>query len=1051
MACVLNLFRKEYIGNMRQITIVFLLFFIGFVYSTSSNAQETAVYKNELKSFFDARDNYNRKNYALAEEQFRAYLENAHDSGQEVQTFQVEAAYYAALCSKLLKRPTATQELNNFIEKYGYHRKFNSLANFHLGDMYFANRKHRSAISAYEQVFIKDLFKEEKERLEFNLAYAHFNLKEFEPAQNYFEKAISRRGTNYYHANYYLGYMAYQNNDFQTALAYFMETEKDKRYGSMVPYYISQIYFQEGQNDKLLSYLEPRLKKRNIKYKEELSKLVGLVYYQRKNFQKALPYLETYVKNTPKVEAEDLYMMAYTRYQFGDYEKAIQNFSDLTTLENKLGQNALFHLADCYLKTNQKQLAKTAFESAARLNYDTSIIETSLFNSAKISFELSDFNNAVRAMKAFLEKYPNSKYANEAKKMLSKSFEQTNNYQSALETIENMANPTQDLKRVYQKMAFARALEHYVDGKTDLAISTFEKSFKYPLDNRLNAIARFWLGNIYYEKASYETSIKYLKEYLQMAGNNSEGKVSPAAANYTIGYIYFEDKDYKAAKPYFEKASASISKSEMSKNDDLAKIYPDAVLRAADCNFKERKYDLAGKQYQEIVNLNAYGSDYATFQQAMIAGLNQEYSKKIQLLQKVGDKQNSFYADDALFQLAATQSFTEDFNGAIRSFNKLISQHPKSKYKRKAQLDLGLAHYRLGNGDKAIEAFEKVIKQAPKSQEAQLALANIQNIYIEIGDSDGYFKYIKKFPNIQFSTSGQDTISYQFAETLYENNDCENAIVEFDKYLIKNPQGAFVDYAHYYRGECLFANKSYIQAFPDMEYIAQLPQNPFYEDAVAKSAYIANAVVEDKAKAYNYYTTLLNIASNPKFSERALLELTYLSFEQKKYDDFLNYSRKFLASSNYSGEQKLQVKFYDAKVAYERRNFAVAKQKFDEIARYNKGAMGAEARYLVAEILYNQGALEPARRSCYRVDDETPTQEYWRVKAFILIADIYAKENELFQATSTLQSIVDNFDSDAALLQEAKTKLENYKQQQLNASRLKVESESDTLKLDERY
>lgn len=1038
------------LGSMRQIKIT--LFAVLFIILNQPLAgQETAIYRNELLKFYEAKENFERKNYALAADQFREYLATVHEKDDEIQTYKVEAAYKAAISAKHLKRATAKKELTAFIAEYGYHRKYNSLANFHLADMYFAQREYRAAISCYEQVFIKDLFKEEKERLLFNLGYAHFNLKEFEPAKQYFKQAIQKKGPNYYHTNYYLGYMAYENGNYDEALQYFKVTEKDKRYGLMVPYYVSQILFQQGKNDELLSYLEPRFKQRNLKYKEELSKLLGLVYYQRKQFNKALPYLETYVVKTPKVEKEDLYMLAYTQYQFGDYEKATTNFSELTTLETDLGQNALYHLADCYLKTNQKELAKTAFDGASRLDFDNNIVETSLFNSAKISYELSDFNTAVAGIKSFIQKYPNSRRNLEAKTMLGRAFEQTNNYKDAIETIESLPNPNTELKNVYQKMTYSRALELYIDGKKDQALRMFQKSFKYPQSNRLNALSRFWMGNIYYEQNNVEAAEQYLQEYINMAGNTVEGKVSPASANYTIGYIYFDDKDYKKAQPYFDKASKGISASDRKNNEVLSKIYPDAILRSADCNFKERKYKEAGKQYQRIIEMNAYGADYATFQQGMIAGLESNFNKKISILKKVNQYKDSYYGDDALYQLGSTQTFVEDFDGAISSFNQLIKKYPKSKFARKSQLEIGLANYRLGNGQKAITAFEKVIKKAPKSQEAQLALANIQNIYIERGDSDGYFSYIKKFPNIELSTSGQDTLSYQFAETLFESGDCTGAIKEFDKYLIRHPQGAFTDYAHYYRGDCLFGQKNYPKALSDLAIIADQPDNPFFEDALSKAAYISTSINKDAESGYNYYQKLYGIASNPKSAERSLFELTFLSYELGRYNEFKSYANDFLQSANYSNEDKLLVDFYKAKVAYAGKNFKLAKERFDYVARFNRGEIGAEARYQVAKILYDQGAYDAARRSCYRVDDETPSQEYWRVKAFIMIADIYAKQDNLFQANSTLQSIVDNYSSDMELLNEAREKLALYKARAVNDSKLKVESETDTMQLDERF
>jgi len=1012
-------------------------------------AQETAIYKNELETFLAAKQALQVENYALAQQLFNDYLLKSKDPKQTQQALQVEATYYKAYCTFMLKRPTALDELTRFVGEYGSNRRYSSMANYHLGGLHFVNKKYKTAISCYEQVDSPDLTKAEREQFNFQMGYSNFSLKNFEDAELFLNQTLSYRGKHYYDANYYLGIMAYENGDYLSALDYFKEIEKQERYKDLVPYYIAQIYFQQNKLDEMLAYAEPKLKQRSIKYKQELHKLIGLVYYQRLDFEKALPHLEFYVEKSRKVEKEDLYMLGYTQYQFGQYNKAINNFLPLNTLETELGQNALFHLADCYIKTNDLLSAKTAFQGAARLNFDDSIIENSLFNSAKLSFEMGKYNDAVSELKAFINQYPNSKNIVEAKSLLGKSFEVTNDFKAALETLESLDNLTPELKRTYQKMAYARGLEMYVDNKKQAALTHFNKALKYTPDNRTHALTRFWMGTAYNDLGNTAKAEEFLTDYIRMAGNTSEGKVSPATANYALGYIYFNSKKYKKAKKYFDNVPTLMKPADMQKSDLLQKIYPDAILRLADCNFKLRNYKAAQNHYNEIINRNAYGADYATFQKGIIAGLNNDFSNKIKTLKGLTTNYpKSYYKDDALYEIGITQAFTENFQGAIQTYSQLVAEHPKSKFKRKAELEIGLAYYRLNNKQRAVQTFEKVIKSAPKSMEASIAMANIQNIYIENGDSDGYFEYVQGLPNVNISSSEQDTLSFKFAETLYESGDCNKAIPELDKYLIRHPNGVFSGYAHFYRGDCLFQLKRYNKAEKDLAIIVADKSNAYYESALNKAAYIARFVNQDDVKAFQYLSELYAIASRPEIIEKALPELVDLAYKLRKKGDLKRYGSELIASNKYSEEQKLNTEYYLAKVDYETGNTNSALTRFDKVARKTRNSKGAEARYIIAEIKYNQKQMDAAKKACYRVDDETPSQEYWRVKAFILLADIYRDEGNLFQSKSMLQSIIDNYSGDAELLKIAKQKRFEVLEMERNQSKMNYKTESDTIEFD---
>ena len=60
------------------------------------------------------------------------------------------------------------------------------------------------------------------------------------------------------------------------------------------------------------------------------------------------------------------------------YDKAADLFGQITGSESALSQNALYHLADCQLRLNDKNKARMAFSSASKMEFDPEIREDAL-------------------------------------------------------------------------------------------------------------------------------------------------------------------------------------------------------------------------------------------------------------------------------------------------------------------------------------------------------------------------------------------------------------------------------------------------------------------------------------------------------------------------------------------------------------------------------------------------------------------------------------------------------------------------------------------------
>src|SRR5258706_3567076 len=225
---------------------------------------------------------------------------------------------------------------------------------------------------------------------------------------------------NYLDANYYYGFLSFRDREYGPALESFKIVENEKDYATVVPYYIAQIYYIQGNKVEGLKYAETKLKGSKLQYYDlEMKQMIGHSYFERKEYDKALPYLEDYVsKSTAKVRREDLYELSYSYYKANKLNKAIEGFKQLSGKEDSLSQNAMYLLGDAYLKTNQKANARNAFSFCASNTSNVYQREVSRYNYAKLSYELGYQDVPLTELKKFLADYPNSAYDTQAKELL---------------------------------------------------------------------------------------------------------------------------------------------------------------------------------------------------------------------------------------------------------------------------------------------------------------------------------------------------------------------------------------------------------------------------------------------------------------------------------------------------------------------------------------------------------------------------------------------------------------------------------------------------------
>jgi TolA-binding protein len=985
--------------------------------SLLSYSQQTFFVQAVHDRFNEAKEYFQKEQYNLAYpilKELRQSLTESDKINRAVVAQEIE--YYTIVSS--LKQNESSAELE--AEIYADVTKNNARAQmmkFHLAEYLFRQQRFSEAVPLYEGANIANLSNREVADMKFHQGYSYFTMQQFAQAKPLLN-AIRQVKTdpNYIDANYYYGFIAYRDRQYSDALASFRIVENEEQYASIVPFYITQINYAQGRKDEAIAYAEKKLAEGKSQFYElELKQLLGHAYFEKKQYAKALPYLQEYVAKSKKVRREDLYELSYAYYQANNYTKAIEGFRQLSGKEDSLSQHSMYLLADAYLKTGQKTNARNAFLFSSSNNSNPTQREISRFNYAKLSYELGYQDEALNNLRTFLNDYPDSPYREEATELLVGALTNTNNYRDALALLEGIRNPTPAVKRFLPRILYGRATELINDGQLQEAEALLDRALKDPNNTAVLPYINFWKGELAYRSNRVDDAIRYYHAYLS-AGAPTSGEANEKSVKYNLGYTYYRKENYPVAQNYFEPLSRGAAL-----NSDP--ITQDAYVRTADVYYMNRNYSQARSMYDRVISYSWPAEDYATFQKAMIAGISNA-TEKVSLMNNLIRKfPQSTLVADANMEIANTYLAEERFREAIPYLNNIVNaQSGNTSLKPQAMLKAGIAYYNANDNERAITQYRQLLNAYPNSPEADDALYNLRTIYIEQG-RPGEYADVARSAGRPISESAEDSLTYAAAEIQYEADNLNAALQSFDKYLQRFPNGSKAVDAYYYRAEIYNSRKEWINALSNYAEVAKRAPNTFAERSVLQAARLNFFEIKNYAEAESYYAQLKQITSGQEARLEAMRGLLRSQYLQKKWSEAVENAKELIAQKGASGDDKSLANMAIGKSAQIAGRYDEALTAFRAVVAVNKAALGAEARYELANTWFMTGRYEEAEKAAFEVINKVGSYDFWVTRAYILLGDIYFKQKDYFNAKATFQSIVQN-SLNAELKAEAQTKLD---------------------------
>lgn len=1013
---------------LRNLNLFSLSFCAVFLFANAVMAQQTEAYRDKDLKYYEALGWMNHNQYESARKGFSDYLDQNDDENSEL---HVNASYYLAFCTMELFHKDAEFLMEEFLLKHP-ESTWVKPAVLELGNYNFNRRDYDDALRWFDKLDKRDLTPIQQDEVVFKKGFAAFQLEKYDEAKADFFQLKDKKGVYRGPTNYYYGHIAYTEGNYQTALKSLDIAAEDPSFAPVVPYYKTQIYHFQKKYPELIEYATPLLESGDAVREEEIAHLVGDAYFQEQKYAEALPYFEQYVRNTYNHSPEDAYQVGYTYYRTGNYQKAIDWFKKATKAEDpKLAQIATYQMADSYVELDERKYAQNAFKVASRIDADREVTEDALFNYAKLAYELSydPFHEAIQAFENYLKKYPDSDRKDEAYEFLLKVHLATKNYRAAIQSLDKMKTMDITEKALYQKCAYNLGINEMSARKEDKAFADFKLSQKYPQDAKLVALADYWMGDLHYRDGNYDKAVAAYNKYLSNPSAYQTDHYN--TANYNIGYCEFKQGDYPASLAAFRKYVGS-------KNVD-SRRKDDAYLRIGDLNLVGKSYDQAIESYQKALTGGSENEDYALFQIAQCYGYKEDYNQKAVALNKLlSEHPETTLGAVAKFELGDSYFMVNKLDNALQAFNSVIEDYPQSPYRKKALLKRGLVQYRKGDYDGAISSYKTVVADYGVDSESNEAIATLKNIYLDLGQVDEYSAWLSSIPDYEVSAPEIDSLSYQAAENLVADGNCEKAIPEFEKYLNKYPNGLFVLNANYYLSECAYRQNDFDKALKGFEYVASRPVSQFSEPALQGAASI-RFEREDFEKALGYYQKLAQVATFSANVLEAEIGEMRSAYQLGHYDTALAAAQKVIDDANRTESNLTEARLTKGRIYFKQQNYAEAKTVFEQLAKKKNSKPGAEAQYRLAQMEYLDGNLDKAEKKIFNLVQDFSNYNFWKVKGFLLLSDVYIGREDFFQARTTLQSVLDNV-QDQQLLNMAQIKMDV-----LEAAERAVNQKGDTL------
>ena len=924
-----------------------------------------------------------------------------------------DARGYAVLSDVITAAPGYEVRMNEFFVECPYSIWVPEIKYRHALNV-FNSGDYKTASALLEELDVKQVNKADRTEFLFKRAYCDFENQDYERALVRFQEVQLLPVSDYTVPSCYaLGYINYQQRNFDEALMWFEKTVRDSRFSSVSNWYLMECRFMLKDYMYITNNAPGVYESIPDERKPFLARIISESYLILDDADNAKKWLEKNAGENVIKNRSDWFHRGSVQYAIEDYASAIESYSMMLERTDSLGQIANYHLGYSYIKTRNKIAAMAAFKDASLWDYDKDIAEDAYFNYAKLAFDLNDDSSV---FEAYMEKYPSLKKDDKINSYIAVSALHKKDYAAAIEAYDKIDELNQNMQDNFMKANYLRAVQLMENGSYRAAVPCLETAAYYAgKGTRFNHLARYWIAESYYRDAQYDKARAiYVDLYNKSAMfNTPEGRL----ITYNLAYCYFMDRDYTNAIKWFDRYM----------EEAVVEYRKDALERKGDCYFITKKYKTAALVYDLVLNDYFSADDiYPYYQAALSYGLSNNNTKKTKLLENVlNASENAPFYSEALYELGRSYVAANKNDKAFECFEKLSKSKKDGNYVAKAYLELGSISRNRNQLDDAMGYYKFVVEQLPASGYEEDALLAIENLYRLKNESEEYVAYIERIGKGATKTEAEkEELVFSSAEQVFLSENYQKALTSLKSYLKKYPSGKNLSKANFYLAESYKALDMKEQACDCYEIAIAEGEGAFVEVAMLNYSALSYKL-EKWDDALGGYEALFASAKMDENRFLAKVGIMRAAYKARKMDKTVQYAQTVVEDHRSSDALKQEANYILAKsyMSQSRRDEAMTVLK--KLAEDPSTSYGAEATYMLITDSYDSGDFQAVENKVFAFSDAATGQTYWLAKSFIILGDSFVDRGEYAQAKATFESVRDGYTAtDDDVLSEVNMRLE---------------------------
>lgn len=812
---------------------------------------------------------------------------------------------------------------------------------------------------------------------------------------------------------FYQGYLAYSRGDYAKAGSILTQhPSRDNEPGDMksimTPFMLAQINYIEGNDDIALEYsrqlLDQPIPNDYDDIRCEVLRIAGEIKYRRGERDEALKLLRQYVDDnfiSQSREAKDhpeaagsFYILGINDYMMSLYPQARSYLRDACISSNDIAQSALLTIGQSHYNEGEKAAAAIPLDKAVALDADPKITEEALYDYIVVMLEGSGlpFSSTSRSCLDFLKRFPDSRHASQVAAYMADGYITDNNYAAALNSINLVKSPSNQLLKSKQYILYIMALKELDAGRYATALDYAGQGVKLKsLDSQIAAECELIEADCLYREGKYADAENKYADYLKKA---PAGAKNIPLATYDLAYALFNRQQYAKARSRFENYLRQPGQTTPS-------MQADAANRLADCLYYQGKLDEAIPWYDKAAELNPEAADYALFQRAIVLGYQGKNNEKIETLLKLQHTyKNSPVLPDAMLELAIAYRQSRRDKDAINTFTAVEAQFPASPHARKALFMMSSMQAAGGDTDAAFSSFKKLISNHSPSPEAEAAAQSFKELAVQEGRFEEYVAFISSSTHApKLDDNELDDLTYRSAKTARQLED----------YLDKYPHGSHGAEAVVTLMRDASKRGDNVRA---LSFASRLVTDYSGSPLVAEG-WLTKASIEMAdgllADALESFTQLENHAPDPQTISTARLGQLKSARLLNRHEDVIAIADKLLNSSSTGKADSKEIMFHKANALRELNRDKEAIDIWSELAKTPTEQIGAQSAYLLAEYYFLHGDNDMAWKAANALTESKTGQNYWLARGFILTSDLYRAQGDTFEADEYLKILKENY------------------------------------------